>query len=58
MLYFRGHERNNGQVGIRNEIWIINIIECVNKSAEKIVLSAKQKYKNDKDGRWCIDNWR
>jgi len=47
MLYFRGYERDNGQVGIRNEIWVINTVGCVNKVAEKIVLSAKQKYKNE-----------
>jgi len=47
MQYFRGYERDNGQVGIRNEIWVINTVGCVNKPAEKIVLSAKQKYKNE-----------
>lgn len=45
MLYFRGYERDNGQVGIRNEIWVINTVGCVNKPAEKMVLSAKQKYR-------------
>jgi len=45
MLYFRGYERGNGQVGIRNEIWVINTVGCVNKPAEKMVLSAKQKYR-------------
>lgn len=47
MLYFRGYERDNGQVGIRNEIWVINTVGCVNKTAEKIALFAKQKYKNE-----------
>lgn len=47
MLYFRGYERDNGQVGIRNEIWVINTVGCVNKPAEKIVISAKQKYKSE-----------
>lgn len=47
MLYFRGYERDNSQIGIRNEIWVINTVGCVNKPAEKIVLSAKQKYKNE-----------
>jgi len=45
MLYFRGYERDNGQVGIRNEIWVISTVGCVNKPAEKMVLSAKQKYR-------------
>jgi len=52
MLYFRGYERDSGQVGIRNEIWVINTVGCVKKVVEKIVLSAKQKYKNEiKNGK-------
>lgn len=33
---FSGYIRKNGDVGIRNEIWIINTVGCVNKTAEKI----------------------
>ena len=33
---FMGYLRDNGEVGIRNEIWIINTVGCVNKVAEKI----------------------
>ncbi len=33
---FMGYERENGEVGIRNEIWIIPTVGCVNKSAERI----------------------
>ncbi len=33
---FRGYIRKNGDVGIRNEIWIINTVGCVNKIAEKL----------------------
>lgn len=35
-LTFQGYVRENGDVGIRNEIWIINTVGCVNKIAEKI----------------------
>ncbi len=35
-LYFEGYVRENGDVGIRNEIWIINTVGCVNKTAEII----------------------
>ena len=28
--------RKNGQVGIRNDVWIINTVGCVNKTAEQI----------------------
>ena len=38
-LYFMGYVRENGDVGIRNEIWIINTVGCVNKTAE--ILSRK-----------------
>jgi len=31
---FQGYVRENGDVGIRNEIWIINTVGCVNKTAE------------------------
>lgn len=33
---FKGYLRANGDVGIRNEIWIINTVGCVNKTAEKL----------------------
>ena len=33
---FMGYVRDNGDVGIRNEIWIVNTVGCVNKVAEKL----------------------
>ncbi len=33
---FMGFVRENGDVGIRNDIWIINTVGCVNKIAEKL----------------------
>ena len=33
---FLGYVRENGDVGIRNEIWIINTVGCVNKVAKKL----------------------
>ena len=33
---FMGYVRSNDDVGIRNEIWIINTVGCVNKIAEKL----------------------
>ena len=35
-VYFYGYERENGDVGIRNDIWIVNTVGCVNKTAESI----------------------
>lgn len=31
---FQGFVRPNGEVGIRNEIWIINTVGCINKTCE------------------------
>ena len=33
-LTFLGYIRENGDVGIRNDIWIVNTVGCVNKTAE------------------------
>lgn len=35
-LTFLGYQRENGDVGIRNEIWIIPTVGCVNKLCEKL----------------------
>ena len=32
---FMGYVRENGEVGIRNEVWIVNTVGCVNKVAER-----------------------
>jgi len=33
---FMGYLREDGQVGIRNDVWIVNTVGCVNKIAEKL----------------------
>ena len=33
---FLGYVRDNGDVGIRNDIWIVNTVGCVNKISEKL----------------------
>ncbi len=33
---FMGYRRKTGDVGIRNEIWIVNTVGCVNKIAERL----------------------
>ena len=35
-LTFEGYIRENGEIGIRNDIWIINTVGCVNKIAERL----------------------
>ncbi|MDN4524177.1 UxaA family hydrolase [Fictibacillus fluitans] len=36
-LTFQGYRRENGKVGIRNELWIVPTVGCVNGIAEKII---------------------
>ncbi|MBR2634937.1 MAG: altronate dehydratase [Clostridia bacterium] len=33
---FLGYEREDGSAGIRNEVWIINTVGCVNKTAQRL----------------------
>ena len=35
-ITFMGYKRADGNVGIRNDVWIVNTVGCVNKSAEII----------------------
>ena len=41
---FMGYVRENGDVGIRNEIWIVNTVGCVNKVAQKLSELTGAKY--------------
>ena len=41
---FMGYLREDGQVGIRNDVWIINTVGCVNKIAEKLAKLTGAKY--------------
>ncbi len=34
--YFMGYNRGDGSVGIRNDIWIVNTVGCVNKTAQRL----------------------
>lgn len=36
-LTFQGFRRKNGEVGIRNELWIVPTVGCVNGIAEKMI---------------------
>ncbi|MGN0506830.1 MAG: UxaA family hydrolase [Lachnospiraceae bacterium] len=42
--YFDGYRRADGKVGVRNEIWIIPTVGCVNSIATAIAEAAKKKY--------------
>lgn len=43
-LTFSGFLRENGDVGIRNDIWIVNTVGCVNKISEKLSKLTGAKY--------------
>lgn len=47
---FRGYVRPNGEVGIRNEIWIINTVGCINKTCEILAARANSLYAGRVDG--------
>ena len=47
---FMGYEREDGSVGVRNEIWIINTVGCVNKTAELLARQANERFKGKVDG--------
>lgn len=36
-LTFKGYRRKNGEVGVRNELWIVPTVGCVNGIAERLV---------------------
>lgn len=41
---FMGYRRKNGRVGIRNDIWIVNTVGCVNKTAQLLAEKTGAKY--------------
>lgn len=47
---FMGYVRKNGEVGIRNEVWIVNTVGCVNGVSNAIVKEANKLYGDKVDG--------
>lgn len=47
---FMGYIRENGELGIRNEIWIVNTVGCVNKTAELLAKEANIRFTGRTDG--------
>lgn len=43
-VFFEGFRRKDGSVGIRNDIWIVNTVGCVNKTAQLIAEKTGAKY--------------
>lgn len=49
-LTFQGYVRTDGEVGIRNEIWILNTVGCINKTCETIARRADAMFAGRVDG--------
>lgn len=47
---FEGYRRENGRVGTRNEIWVLNTVGCVNHAAERIAKLAGERFAGKVDG--------
>ena len=47
---FMGYVREDGQIGIRNEIWIVNTVGCVNKTSENLAKEANIRLAGRTDG--------
>lgn len=41
---FLGYVRKNGEIGIRNDVWIVNTVGCVNKIAQTLAEKTGAKY--------------
>lgn len=50
-LTFKGYRREDGSVGIRNELWIVPTVGCVNGMADKMIEKLKEEV-----GELVIDN--
>ena len=44
---FMGYRRSNGKVGIRNEVWIIPTVGCVNAIGSSMAKAARAKYNSE-----------
>ena len=51
---FEGYVREDGRVGIRNEVWIVNTVGCVNGTAKTLERMAQAAYGDRVDGVHCF----
>ncbi|HTN40002.1 MAG TPA: altronate dehydratase family protein [Asticcacaulis sp.] len=51
---FQGYRRSDGQVGIRNEIWILCTVGCVAKTSERLARIASERFKGRIDGVYAL----
>ena len=53
---FLGYQRQDGTIGIRNEIWIIPTVGCVNATARSIAENARHKSYSGVDGCYAYEH--
>ncbi len=53
---FSGYRRKNGEIGIRNEIWIIPTVGCVNATARNIAGNTKGTLPEGVDGCYAFEH--
>src|SRR5438477_2369217 len=46
---FDGFRRADGRAGVRNELWIVNTVGCVNNAAERIAAAARKELESGAD---------
>jgi len=51
---FEGYVREDGRVGIRNEVWIVNTVGCVNGTSKTLERLAQEAYGDRVDGVHCF----
>lgn len=55
-LTFKGYVRDNGEVGVRNEIWIINTVGCINKTCQHLANEGNKLINNKVDGVYHFEH--
>ncbi len=53
---FKGYRRSNGEIGIRNEIWIIPTVGCVNATARNIARNTNGTLPDGVDGCYAFEH--
>jgi altronate hydrolase len=55
-ITFKGYVRDNGEVGIRNEIWIINTVGCINKTCQLLAKEGNKLINDKVDGIYHFEH--
>lgn len=55
-ITFKGYVRDNGEVGIRNEIWIINTVGCINRTCASLAKEGNKLINDKIDGVYHFEH--